>query len=323
MTKLEELISKIEGNSVYIQTHNYPDQDALAAAFGLKYLLERFEIGADICYKGQVDKLNTVAMMETLDIETIYIDDAQEMDEDSEIIIVDGQKGNSNVDDFIGNEIACIDHHKLQETDMYRFWDIRSDVGACSSIIASYYVENDIDMPISVATALLYGIKMDTDNLSRKVSDLDIDMFYYLFKRASRDAIRKFEGCSLQMDDLQAYMAAIKNLRVFGNVGFVNIGDDCAEAILGTMSDFVMSLDEVTFAVVYSRRAGGIKFSVRNEEEGLDGAVIIKAALEGLGGGGGHATMAAGFAPNIDSSTEALNVARKVEERILKMAKVR
>ena len=315
MTKLEELISKIEGNSVYIQTHNYPDQDALAAAFGLKYLLERFEIGADICYKGQVDKLNTVAMMETLD--------AQEMDEDSEIIIVDGQKGNSNVDDFIGNEIACIDHHKLQETDMYRFWDIRSDVGACSSIIASYYVENDIDMPISVATALLYGIKMDTDNLSRKVSDLDIDMFYYLFKRASRDAIRKFEGCSLQMDDLQAYMAAIKNLRVFGNVGFVNIGDDCAEAILGTMSDFVMSLDEVTFAVVYSRRAGGIKFSVRNEEEGLDGAVIIKAALEGLGGGGGHATMAAGFAPNIDSSTEALNVARKVEERILKMAKVR
>lgn len=323
MTKLEELISKIEGNSVYIQTHNYPDQDALAAAFGLKYLLERFEIGADICYKGQVDKLNTVAMMETLDIETIYIDDAQEMDEDSEIIIVDGQKGNSNVDDFIGNEIACIDHHKLQETDMYRFWDIRSDVGACSSIIASYYVENDIDMPISVATALLYGIKMDTDNLSRKVSDLDIDMFYYLFKRASRDAIRKFEGCSLQMDDLQAYMAAIKNLRVFGNVGFVNIGDDCAEAILGTMSDFVMSLDEVTFAVVYSRRAGGIKFSVRNEEEGLDGATIIKAALEGFGGGGGHATMAAGFAPNIDSSTEALNVARKVEERILQMAKVR
>ena len=323
MTKLEELISKIEGHSVYIQTHNYPDQDALAAAFGLKYLLERYEIGADICYKGQVDKLNTIAMMETLDIETIYIDDAQEMEENSEIIIVDGQKGNSNLDDFIGNEIACIDHHKLQETDMYRFWDIRSDVGACSSIIASYYVENDIDMPISVATALLYGIKMDTDNLSRGVSDLDIDMFYYLFKRASRDAIRKFEGCSLQMDDLQAYMAAIKNLRVFGNVGFVNIGDNCAEAILGTMSDFVMSLDEVTFAVVYSRRAGGIKFSVRNEEEGLDGAVIIKAALEGLGGGGGHATMAAGFAPNIDSETEALNVARKVEERILKMAKVR
>lgn len=323
MTKLEELISKIKGHHVYIQTHNYPDQDALASAFGLKYLLEIHEIAADICYKGQVDKLNTVAMMETLDIETVYIDDAMQMDENSEIIIVDGQKGNSNLDDFIGNEIACIDHHKLQETDMYRFWDIRSDVGACSSIIASYYVENNIDMPISVATALLYGIKMDTDNLSRKVSDLDIDMFYYLFKRASRDAIRKFEGCSLQMDDLQAYMAAIKNLRVFGNVGFVNIGDNCAEAILGTMSDFVMSLDKVTFAVVYSRRAGGIKFSVRSEESSLDAAVIIKEALEGLGGGGGHATMAAGFAPNINSKTEALNVARKVEERILKMAKVK
>ncbi len=321
MTKLEELLNVIKGHRVYIQTHNYPDQDALAAAFGLKYLLEYNEISADICYKGQVDKLNTVAMMETLDIETIYIDDDDQMDETSEIIIVDGQKGNSNMDDFVGDEIACIDHHKLQETDMYRFHDIRSDVGACSSIIASYYVENDIDMPISVATALLYGVKMDTDNLSRGVSDLDIDMFYYLYKKASKEAIRKFEGCSLQMDDLQAYVAAIKNLRVFGNVGLVNIGDNCAEAILGTMSDFVMSLNEVTFSVVYSRRAGGIKFSVRNEDPDLDAAKIIRQAMEGFGGGGGHATMAAGFAPNIDSDIEALNVSKEIEERIIELAR--
>ena len=39
MTKLEELVGIIGGESVYIQTHNYPDQDALASAYGLKYLL--------------------------------------------------------------------------------------------------------------------------------------------------------------------------------------------------------------------------------------------------------------------------------------------
>ena len=35
MTKLEELVGIIGGESVYIQTHNYPDQDALASAYGL------------------------------------------------------------------------------------------------------------------------------------------------------------------------------------------------------------------------------------------------------------------------------------------------
>ena len=322
MTQFEELIKIIGDESVYIQTHNYPDQDALASAYGLKYLLEAKGIESTICYKGQVDKLNTIAMMEDLNITTVRIDEEDKMDETSKIIIVDGQKGNANVEDFIGDEVACIDHHKLQETDMYQFFDIRSDVGACSSIIASYFIENNIEMPVSVATALLYGIKMDTNNLSRGVSDLDIDMFYMLFKKADRECIRKFDCCSLQMDDLKAYSAAIDNLRVFGNVGIVNIGKDCGEAILGTMSDFIMSLDEVTFSVVYSYRAGGIKFSVRNEEIGLDGASIIRECLKGYGGGGGHATMAAGFIPNV-AVEDAKNKSVIIDERIIEMATVR
>lgn len=318
MTKLEELINIINGESVYIQTHNYPDQDALASAYGLKCLLEAKGIKATICYKGQIDKLNTIAMMEDLAIDTVYIDNDTEMKETSKIIIVDGQKGNANVEDFIGDEVACIDHHKLQETDMYQFFDIRSDVGACSSIIASYYVDNNVEMPVNVATALLYGIKMDTNNLSRGVSDLDIDMFYMLFKKADRESIRRFDCCSLQMEDLQAYSSAIDNLKVFGNVGIVNIGKNCGEAILGTMSDFIMSLDKVTFSVVYSYRAGGIKFSVRNEQIGVDAATVIRECLKGYGSGGGHATMAAGFIPNVDEDN-VKNVSRVIEERIIDM----
>ena len=318
MTKLDELINILNGESVYIQTHNYPDQDALASAYGLKCLLEARGIKSTICYKGQIDKLNTVAMMEDLAIDTVRIDEETQMNETSKIIIVDGQKGNANVEDFIGDEVACIDHHKMQETDIYQFFDIRSEVGACSSIIASYYVENNIEMPMNVATALLYGIKMDTSNLSRSVSDLDIDMFYMLFKKADRESIRRFDCCSLQMEDLQAYSSAIDNLKVFGNVGIVNIGKNCGEAILGTMSDFIMSLDKVTFSVVYSYRAGGIKFSVRNEEIGLDAATVIKECLKGYGTGGGHATMAAGFIPDVPESG-AKNVSRVIEERIIDM----
>ena len=38
-TALDRLLAVITRPKVYIQTHNYPDQDALASAYGLQELL--------------------------------------------------------------------------------------------------------------------------------------------------------------------------------------------------------------------------------------------------------------------------------------------
>lgn len=317
MTKLDELMECIKQKHVFIQPHNYPDQDALASAYGLSYLLQTKGLDTTICYKGEIDKINTIAMVERLGIDVKKIEDIEFMNETSEIIIVDGQKGNVNMMDFVGNEIACIDHHKMQNTDMYRFADIRSGTGACASIITSYFIENNIEIPQNVATALFYGIKMDTNSLSRGVTDLDLLMYCKLFKIANMDEIRKLDSSTLAMEDLQAYACAINNLKVYNRVGIVNIGNDCAEAILGTMSDFILSLQEVTFSVVYSRRAGGIKFSVRSEDDRFDAAYIIQKALEGYGSGGGHASMAAGFVKDVDSDDMAEEISSVVEQRIV------
>jgi nanoRNase/pAp phosphatase (c-di-AMP/oligoRNAs hydrolase) len=320
MTKLEELISIIAGEKLYIQAHNYPDQDALACAYALQYLLKVKGISADIIYKGEIDKLNTVSMVNVIGIEIKNLDEIGKMDKASQIILVDGQKGNANVVDFIGDEIACIDHHETtekNETSSYRFSDIRSGIGACSSIIAQYYIENSIEMPAKVATALLYGIKMDTNNLSRSVSDLDIDMFYYLFKKADRDNINEFDSCLLKMQDLKAYADGINNLKVFDGMGIAKMEDDCPEAILGSMADFILSLGEVTISVIYSRRGGGIKYSVRSENKKINSAEMISKVLEGYGSGGGHSAMAAGFIPDIRNERDAVYIGMIIEQRII------
>ena len=64
------------------------------------------------------------------------------MKEEDFIILVDSQR-NSNVEDFIGNEVATIAIILPFKTEYY-FEDIRPEIGACSSIIASYFVENNI-----------------------------------------------------------------------------------------------------------------------------------------------------------------------------------
>ncbi len=316
MTKLEELLKAITKEHVYIQTHNYPDQDALASAFGLQALLSSKGKCSTICYSGQIAKHNTLKMIELLHMD-IYNSDEFDMKEGDDIILVDGQKGNINMQSFAGREIACIDHHPVQELTGYEFCDIRGQMGACASIIAEYFIDNGIEVPRDVATALSYGIKMDTGNLSRRVSDKDIDMFCYLYKRADIEQLRDFENSSLRRDDLKAYQDAISSLRLYGRLGIAKIGDDCSEAIIGSISDFLLALTEIDCTLVYSYRVGGLKFSIRSEASKIDAGKVIKEALKGLGDGGGHPSMAAGFLPGLTSEEEINSMAELVERRVI------
>lgn len=321
MTKLDELLKCIKTSHVYIQMHNYPDQDAIASAMGLKILLESKGKQTTIVYHGIIDKDNTLLMINMLHIDLHPIETIDFTPAD-EIIIVDGQKGNINMHDSLGNEIACIDHHKKQNTDCYLFYDIRSDVGACSSIITSYFIENDIPISTELATALLYGQRIDTTHMTRNISELDIDMCYFLYKLANHNYLKKFEVNAMNANDLQLYQRAISDLRIYNNIGISNVGNDCPEPMIGTISDFLLTLSEVDFTLLYSYRAGGIKFSVRTSLETIDASEIIRTALHDYGDGGGHQDMAAGFIPNIQDENTAMEIAREIERKIIALVKL-
>ena len=109
MTKLDELVSRIGSNNVVIQTHNFPDPDAIASAFGLQYLLSTRKIPSDIVYFGKIDKFTFRLMADELHITTFPADE-YESAEDDYVINVDGQRNSANFTDLTGHEIACIDH---------------------------------------------------------------------------------------------------------------------------------------------------------------------------------------------------------------------
>lgn len=47
-----QLVELLKGHKNYIQTHNYPDPDAVASAFGLQNFLRQHGVDAQICYDG-------------------------------------------------------------------------------------------------------------------------------------------------------------------------------------------------------------------------------------------------------------------------------
>lgn len=296
MRKIEQLVDILKNHEVYIQTHNCPDPDAIASAFAMQSLLLHYDVKSKIVYQGTLGKLSGIRMIEYFNIEIFNVDDIPEMAQDAYVIIVDAQKYNKNCTDLPGIEVACIDHHPVViECDEYLFKDIRH-VGACSSIIAEYFYESEYIPSSEVATALLYGIKMDTNDFGRGVEELDVEMYYRLFPYSDQVLLGKLQLNTLEIRDLKAYGAAIENISLYKNVGFAMIPFDCPDGLIAIISDFILALDVVEFTVVYSVRDEGYKFSIRSELESLDAGKIVNEALGKFGGnGGGHSFMAGGF----------------------------
>lgn len=319
MNDFKSVLESIQKDHIYIQTHNFPDPDAIASAYGLSVLLNRFGVTTSICYKGKIERYSTNGLVDKLGIKMIDITDYEFETDDNEIIIVDSQKGNSNMTDIPGRYIACIDHHQSYISEnryRYRYSDIRPELGACATIIAEYYFENNIQMDKKVATALLYGIKTDTQRLSRGVSQRDMDIYQVLFKMCDKEIIDSLEHCNLQFEDLRAFATAINSIKVFDNVSFANTGRDCPEALIASISDFMLDLVEVDFSVVYSLKQDGIKLSIRSIGA-IDAGAVTHLALEGIGGGGGHIEMAGGFVPFNKSEVDIIAVIDLIQERFL------
>lgn len=317
MFKLEDIVNNIRGKHVFIQTHNFPDPDAISSAYGLKILLETYDVRSTICYKGKIDRYAMMRLIEYLDTPIINMDELSYMKGSDEIILVDGQKGNANLVDLIGDEVICIDHHPTFEKVNYRYSDIRPEIGACASIIASYFFENNIPVDEKTATALIYGIKVDTANLSRGVSKLDLDMFYKLYWICDREILGKLERSEIQFEDLKAYANAIRSIKIFDNISIAHTGKDCPEPLIASISDFMLAMSEIDCSIVYSIRKEGVKLSVRSCDAAIDSGTLTNKALKGIGSGGGHATMAGGFVPFPEDMNNMDMFIASIEERFM------
>lgn len=289
----EDLIELLRNHTVFIQTHNFPDPDALASAFGLQKFLKYFDIESTLCYYGRIDKLSTKRMLMTFGIEIFSKEELSHMRDDDYIINVDSQKNNANVMDFIGQEVACIDHHPTFVEADYLYKDVRI-VGACASLVAEYFSTCNVPMDPNTAAALCYGIKMDTADFTRGVTDFDVTMFAYLYKQADKEKFSSMFSNTMEFNDLKAYGAAIESIQIVNHTGFSYIPFDCPDALVAMISDFILSLNVVDVSVVYARRDKGLKFSVRSEVKEINAGKITFEALKNIGSGGGHHGMAGG-----------------------------
>jgi nanoRNase/pAp phosphatase (c-di-AMP/oligoRNAs hydrolase) len=299
-----ELISVIDKDrKLYIQMHRPPDPDCIASAAVLSDMLKNSGLEPVIVYTGVISKAETMELINNLGIKLIRVDTEANkhlVHPHDQIITVDCQKDNGNVSRLPGEYIACIDHHPELTGNVYLYSDIRPEYGSCSSLIYEYAKDCGYELDPVQAALLIYGIRIDTDDLSRRKYLMDIDIFCALYKIANLEILSSIGRNSIRPEDISTTIVAYENLTIKGTIAYSFAGDDKAKEALAELADKLISLADVSFVVVYSKHFNGYTFSIRSQNDALHAGKIAKNAFSKVNGdGGGHMFMAGGIIPKV------------------------
>jgi len=295
VVQLRALLDSREKVGILLQPD--PDPDGIACGYALRSLLGRKRTTAPLISFGEVQRPENRALCDALGIEVRVIS-PEELDEMDALVLVDVQP-NVFGDDPPARVLSVdvvIDHHPERTGYDAVIRDIRPNYGATSTIFTEYLRAANIDPGPRLATALLYGIKSDTQYLGRETGRKDMMSFAYLHASHSPALLRRIERPALPLDGLRALGRALARAEVREGIHMLVLGR-VREDVIPQVADMALQAEGAEWAVAVGLVGTDIVFSVRNVGYVRAAGDVVRAVVEGLGVGGGHRTMAKGIIP--------------------------
>lgn len=287
-------------NRVLIMCHDYPDPDALAAAFGLRVLLEKaYGMECAITYGGIIGRAENKAMETLLCIGAAPIE-AVDVAQYPLIALVDTQPGTGN-NSLPPSRIPDLvfDHHPpVPLLDQVPYADVRPEWGTTSTLVYTYLKAYGLEADRDLATAITYAIRAETQDLGREFEQVDKDAYYELIAKADNLKLHQIVNARVPAAYFHALIYAIENARLcdegylFSDVGRMEFPELAAE-----MADIFMRLHHVEWVLCIGSFKGAAYLSMRTRSTVLSAGTIMKELVRDLGTGGGHAAMAGGRIP--------------------------
>ncbi len=224
------------------------DPDALASAMAIKRLLRYRVQNVTIGYPNEIRRMNNVEMVKRLKIplerlHTLKIGDFTKR------VLLDSQPLHLPCFEKLEFDVV-IDHHPVTMEWDAQFIDIRPNYGATSSIMVEYLRAAAIKPSVALATALFYGIKVDTQNFEKNAQLADGISFRYLFNIANLNLVRKFELTDMRRSELKYFKTALNDLTFRKGKAFVHIGRVWSPDILVIIADFLNHVDQFSWVIV-------------------------------------------------------------------------
>jgi nanoRNase/pAp phosphatase (c-di-AMP/oligoRNAs hydrolase) len=280
-------------DSLAIIMYGSPDPDAIASAMALQEIL-RQTVGLSKCIF-----VSTEAPLRQQNIEfiramkvTVHLLSKVDLSEYRLHAIVDAQPT------FFGKALECIkpqivlDHHPVTTVWHAELADVRQDYGALSTMLTEYLLAAHARIPKRLYTALLYGIKSDTNNFERDASLEDIGAYYLTFARANRQLIRRIELNQIPERYLRYFEHAYFHRRRYRDrvmcfLGKVDSPDVCVQ-----VADFYLRVVNIYYVVIAGIIKDKLVIIFRGDGYRQDCGNIAIKSFGKFGSAGGHRSAA-------------------------------
>jgi len=183
---------------------------------------------------------------------------------------------------------AVIDHHPVGHIGDVEFVDIRPEYGATSSMAVEYLRAAGLKPSVALATALFYGIKVDTHDFEQKSVLADGISFRYLFNIANRDLVRKFELTDLRRSELKYFATALAELKYSKGRYFTHLGRVRSPDVLVIVADFLNHVGEIDWAFVSGIHGEKLVVIFRCDGYRKNAGKLAERIFGSLGSAGGH-----------------------------------
>ncbi|WP_336023039.1 DHH family phosphoesterase [Halobellus salinisoli] len=297
LQRLFAALRQIDGRLAVVM-HDNPDPDAIASALALSRVAAAVGVDADPCYFGEISHQENRALVNLLGLDLVELDEAEDISTYGGVALVDHSR--PGVNDGLPEETdvdIVIDHHPPRAPVSAHFVDLRRDVGSTSTLLAEYLRRAGIDPDESLATALLFGIRIDTNDFSREVSAVDFEAAAWLLEHADLSLLDRVESPSMTSAVVETLARAIRNRDVRGDALASNVGAITDRDALAQAADRLLNMEGVRIAVVYGFKDGTVYVSGRARGTDVDLGETLRDALDAIGSAGGHADMAGAQIP--------------------------
>ncbi|SDE71213.1 DHH family phosphoesterase [Halorientalis regularis] len=302
--KLRQAFWEIE-EPLAIVAHDNPDPDAIASAVALQRIAAVLGVEAEVCYYGRISHQENRAFVNLLEFDLTRLEPDADLDRFGGFALVDHSR--PGVNDQLPEDTPVdivIDHHPPRAPVDARFVDLRSNVGATSTLLVQYLDQFGITIEEDVATGLLFGIRIDTNDFSREVSTADFEAAATVVRAADMGTLDRIESPSISGDTFETIARAIGNRQRRGPVLTSCVGELNARDALAQAADRLLNLEGVQATVVYGIIDGVIYVSGRARGTDLDLGETLRSAFDQIGSAGGHADMAGAQIPAIDTALD-------------------
>ncbi|MFC4406142.1 DHH family phosphoesterase [Haloarchaeobius iranensis] len=295
--RLQQVITEIDGTLAVVM-HDNPDPDAIASGVAMCRLAEATGTDAEACYYGEISHQENRAMVNLLDLDLRTLGPEDDLAQFGGFALVDHAR--PSVNNQLPEELhvdVVVDHHPPRGPVQGRYQDIRTDVGSTSTLLTDHCHRLGVRLDESVATALLYGIQIDTNEFRREASRLDFEAAARLLPYVDEAVLDRIESPSVDGETLDTLSRAIENREVRGSVIVTGVGSVSDRDALPQAADKLLTMSGITCTLVYGFIDDTTYVSARARGTDVDLGETLRAAFDQIGSAGGHADMAGAQIP--------------------------